>query len=105
MYTLLKISAVKGEPKVYIDLPGLLRIGDSVALRFTLSRNTMGRTEVLEVNGRFRVESVGVDAQCWPHRQVVSVDPIGGAPSWRAVRKTLPRGCRMAPAKNERAPI
>jgi hypothetical protein len=105
MLTMLKIIGVKGEPKVLIDLPGLLRIGDPISLRFKLSRVTLGRSEILDVNGRFRVDAVGLDASSWPRKQLVSVDPIGSAPSWQAIKKNPPKGRRLPPAKSERTSI
>jgi len=98
MLTLLKLSDVNGEPSVKIDLPGPLRVGDPISLAFVAKRINGGRHEVLEVEGSFRVESVGLDASSLPHRQLVSVSCLGKVPTWRSVRKPS-SGRRLGPAK------
>lgn len=87
MLTVVQLSDVTGQPKAKLDLPGPLRIGDPVALRFRLERQNGGRFEVLEVDHRFRVSAIGVDASSSPQRQLLSLDSVEKAPTWRAVKK------------------
>jgi|SRR6478609_3650174 len=105
MLSVLKIDDVHGEPKVRLELPSLLRKGDPIALRFRLERANGGRHEVLNVNGRFRVTAVGLDASFTPHRQLLTVEALEVAPIWVAVKKssTVPR--RLAPAVSPRTPV
>jgi hypothetical protein len=105
MLSVLKIADVSGEPKVKLDLPGPLRNGDLVALKFRLERKNGGRYEVLDVNGRFRVTAVGFDASLAPHKQLLSVEAADVAPAWVAVKKpaTVPR--RLSPAVSPRTPV
>lgn len=105
MLTTLKLSDVNGEPKVKLDLPGPLRNGDPIALRFRIERRTGGRTEELDVHGRFRVTAVGFDGSASPPRQLLSVESMGTAPTWRSVKKrnVVPR--RLGPAKAPKTPI
>lgn len=87
MLSVVQLKDVTGEPKVKLDLPGPLRLGDPVALRFKLERTHGGRFEVLEVDHKFRVSAVGVDATSWPHRQLLALDSVERPPTWRSVKK------------------
>lgn len=105
MLTIVKLSDVNGGPKVMLDLPGPLRNGDPVALRFSLERQTGGRSEILEVNGRFLVTAVGFDASSSPPKQLLSVDTAGKAPTWRSVKKRALEPRRLGPARFPRTSI
>lgn len=105
MLSILKLEDVNGEPKVKLDLPSPLRIGDVVALRFRIDRTNGGRTEVLEVNGKFRVTAIGFDVTRPPAKQLLSVSSTGGSPTWRAVKKRALVSRRLAPAVSQRTPI
>lgn len=88
-----------------IDLPGLLRIGDPIALAFTIRRvNEGGRHEVLWVRDRFLVEQIGIDSSSRPHRQLLSVTSLGKPATWRSVRKSSSER-RLGPAIHPRTPI
>lgn len=87
MLSVVQLQDVTGQPKAKLDLPGPLRLGDPVALRFRLERNHAGRCEVCEVNHRFRVAAVGVDATSWPQRQLLALESVDKPPTWRAVKK------------------
>lgn len=111
MLTIVKLEDIPGAPKVKLDLPGPLRIGDPVNLpRLRLTRVTPeGRQEVLEVDSpssRFRVVAVGIDSSFAPPRQLLSVQsaqpPI---PTWRAVKKRPEGRQRLSPARSPRTPI
>lgn len=80
--SLLVLSEVAA-PQVKLDLPRV-RVGDHLNLQFRLERQQNGRSEVLDVQGEFRVTKVVLQVD---GRQVVHVDAIGKAPAWRAVRK------------------
>ncbi len=105
MLTIIKLADVNGEPRVKLDLPGLLRNGDPLALRFLLERQTGGRSEILEVNGRFQVTAVGMDASTSPPKQLLSVETAGRVPAWRSVKKRLLGPRRLGPARFPRTPV
>lgn len=104
MLSIVKLSDVNGEPKVMIDLPSL-KNGDPIALRFASVRHTAGRTELLEVNGRFRVTMVGYDASGASHKQLLSVDCVDKAPTWRSVKRPLSEARRLGPTHFPRTEI
>lgn len=104
MLSIVKILDVKGDPEVKLDLPAL-KIGDPVALKFSVERKNGGRMEVLEVNGRFRVKEVGIDAQRAPQRQLLSVEAADKPPTWRSVKKRSSVSRRLCPARFPRTPI
>jgi hypothetical protein len=105
MLTIVKLADVNGEPKAKLDLPGPLRIGDPVALRFLLERQTGGRSEILEVHGKFLVMAVGFDASTSPPKQLLSVETTGRVPTWRSVKKRLLGPRRLGPARFPRTPV
>lgn len=87
-----------------MDLPQL-RIGDRLTLAFVLKRQQGGRKEVLDVKGEFRVSSLGFDTTSGAARQKITVEAVGKAPSWRAVKKGSDPPRRLAPAKSPRTVI
>lgn len=95
--TQIEMSDVVGKPKVRMTLPVPLRIGDRIQLRFQLQRTNGGRTEVLDVQGDFRVLSVSFDATRAPPRQILQVESTTKAPSWRAVRRAPAPSPRLGP--------
>lgn len=109
MLTVVKLGDVNGEPKVKLDLPGPLRVGDPINLpAFTVERTTPeGRRELLEVDSRiFRVTAVGLDASSWPQRQLLSVETaMGQPPTWRSVKKRQTARRRLPPAVFPRTPV
>ena len=107
MLSVVKLSEVNGQPTVKLDLPGPLSIGDPIGLRFRIERQNNGRSEVLEVNGQFRVEAVGFDNATLPHKQLLSVGtgPATGTPVWRSVKSRTSPSRRLSPAVSPRTPI
>lgn len=111
MLTVVKLEDVAGEPKIKLDLPGPLRIGDPISFPcFKVERTTPeGRREVLEVDGRqcrFRVTAVGLDASSGPPRQLLSVESSQNRPpQWKAVKKAPAGRKRLSPARSPRTPI
>ena len=104
--TLVEMGDVADKPKVKLDLPSPLRIGDRLQLRFRLARMNGGRSEVLDVQGEFQVRSVSFDASSGSARQIISVESTGAAPSWKAVKKSsLPPPRKLGPAKVPRMVI
>jgi hypothetical protein len=93
--SIVELADVLGKPKVKMDLPSPMRIGDKVKLRFHLSRQNGGRSEVLDVNGDFQVRGVSFEMA----RQCLSVESLGAAPAWRAVKKTLSPVRKLGPAR------
>ena len=82
--SVIELADVPGKPKARMALPVPLRVGDRLALKFKLQRQTGGRTEVLTVDGEFRVGTM-IIAQ--DGRQTLSVESVSKAPSWKAVKK------------------
>ena len=85
MLTLVELLDVEA-PKVKLDLPGPLRLGEHVSLSFCLTRKNGGRQERLEVNGDFKVSSVGFQQSQDSNRQWIKVTSEGVVPHWRAVK-------------------
>jgi hypothetical protein len=104
MLSIVKLSEINGEPKVKLDLPRL-HVGDPVRLRLRLERDHGGRSEVLEVDTKFRVTAIGFDASSGPTRQLLSLEPSDKAPTWRAVKKARPGARRLPPAVFPRTPV
>lgn len=105
MLTILKFNDVAGQPRVKLDLPHG-RLGDPLGLKLRLERENNGRTEVLSVNGRFRIAAVGLDEN--GAKQLISVECIDPAPSWVAVKKRplLAAVARvLGPSRFPRTPI
>jgi hypothetical protein len=100
--TRIKLDDINGKPTVLLSgVPAPLRVGDPLGLRFRISRQTNGRSEVLEVNGQFRVSAVGFDLSVQPRRQLLTVESIGKPPTWVSVRRPPPRA-PLAPAISPR---
>jgi hypothetical protein len=102
--TLLELSDVPNKPRVKMDLP-TLRVGERLRLAFTLKRQHGGRSEVLEVTGEFRIVTASTDASSGQARQLLAVEAIGKAPSWRAVRKSAEPARRPPPARFPRTVV
>lgn len=93
--TLLDLTDVPGCPRVKLVLPVPMRLGDRVRLAFKLRRQNGGRSEVLEVNGDFRVQSAHLSVE----HQSLSVEALGKAPAWKAVRREGLAVRRLPPAR------
>ena len=102
---LVEISDVADKPLVKMDLPSTLRLGDRLKLRFKLQRQHGGRSEVLEVSGDYRVSNVWVDTSEGSGRQHLSVEAVGKAASWVAVKKRAEPSRKLALAVSPRTPI
>lgn len=105
MLTLLELSDVTGKPKVKLDLPAPLRVGERIRLAFHLRRHNGGRSEVLEVNGEFKVTAIGLDLAIYPHRQILTIDSVGVVPHWKAVKRRGPISRVLPPARAARKTI
>lgn len=110
MLSIVQLQDVPGEPKIKLDLPGPLRIGDPVRLpAFRLRRQTPeGRHEQLEVGAscRFRVTAVGQDASTAPPRQLLSIEIAAGpTPAWKAVKKLPVTRRKLPPTHFPRTPV
>jgi hypothetical protein len=101
--SLLTLSDVKDAPVVRKELPGPLRLGDMLLLRFVVRRRHGKRTEELRVDGEYRVTSVAFDARFGTH-QVVSVEATKVTPSWRSV-KNVPERRVLPPARAPRTVV
>jgi hypothetical protein len=97
--SIIVLSEVAGAPKVKLDLPSL-RLGDRLSLRFRVKRQHGGRSEVLDVDGEFRVRALSFEAGST--RQLLEVETTGKVPSWRAVRSAPEFKRVVPPAKSPR---
>lgn len=97
--SILELSDLAEPVRVKIDLPPV-RIGDRVSLQFSLRRKHLGRHEVLDVQGEYKVTSHVVDTTKPATCQIVQVASLGKAPSWRAVKARQPP--KIAPARSPR---
>jgi len=88
-------------PRVKMALPPL-RQGDKLQLRFKLERIKNGRTEVLDVQGEFRVTSVSLTTD---QRQEVAVESTGKTPSWRAVKRRPTPTRKVGPTRFPRTVV
>lgn len=86
--SIVEFTDVSGKPKVKMDVPSPLRIGDVLHFAFRLRRQNGGRTEALEVLGKFRVTSVSFDATSGVSHQLLGVEAAGATPSWKAIKKS-----------------
>jgi hypothetical protein len=103
--TRIKLDDVNGKPMVLLSsVPSPLRVGDTLGLRFRVARQSNGRSEMLEVNGQFRVTAVGFDLAAYARRQLLTVEALGKAPTWVSVRRP-PQKTRLAPAVSPRTPV
>ena len=100
--SLVVMSEVIGAPRIKLELPSTLRLGDKLALKFKLKRTNQGRSEVLEVQGDFRVSSVSYDGM----RQILEVETVvGKVPSWRAVKRSSEPRRIVPPARSPRTVV
>lgn len=99
--SLLELTEVPGCPKAKLTLPVPLRAGDRLKLAFKLKRMNGSRLEVLDVAGEFRVASVGIT----PEHQSLSVESVGKAPAWKAVRREAPHQRVLPPARFDRTTV
>jgi hypothetical protein len=104
--SIVKLSDVRGEPAAKLDLPGPLKIGDPLGLKFRVERKNGGRTEELVVDGQFRVTAVGFDTASGAQRQLLSVEAAYGKPPvWHSVKNPSEPPRRLSPARSPRTPI
>lgn len=99
--TFLEFIDLSPAPRVVADLPSL-RIGDPLTLRFHLERMHLGRREVLEVDGEYRVTKLQNSIHSRGFRQIAQIAATGKAPFWRAVKLQTPRSvcpARFPPTK------
>jgi hypothetical protein len=83
--SLLKLEDIENLAPVRINLPAPLPIGTRIKLRFPLQRRNGGRTEVLQVDGEFKVTAVVIDAR-GDAKQLVSVSAVGLVPTWKSIK-------------------
>ena len=88
--TLLKLEDFDGLAPIRISLPAPLHIGTKLKLRFPIQRKNGGRTEVLNVDGEFKVTAVVIDAR-GDAKQLVSVAAVGAAPTWKSIKNPATR--------------
>jgi len=98
--TIVELADVNGRPQVKQDFPVPLRIGDQVALRFKIRRQNGGRTDVLEVDHRFKVSAIGLDQRSGQTRQLVAVEILHGKPpAWHSIKNEAPARRKLGPAR------
>lgn len=97
--TVLELIDVRNRPKVRLDLPYPLRIGDRITVSFCLQERFNGRLNVLEVQGDVRVVSVSFDATN-SLLQKISVEAADGQPFvWKSVKSPRDPARPLGPAK------
>jgi len=96
---------VAGQPQVRLDLPGPLRLGERVRLKFTLRRKNATRTEELKIEGEFKVTAVEVDASGAYPRQLLSVETTAVRPTWKSVKNDPPFRRKLPPARFPRTVV
>ena len=84
-----------------MDLPSPLRIGDKLKLHFRVKRAHGGRSEVLDIDGEYRISVLSFEA----NRQILQVESLGIVPSWRAVKRTPEFKRVIPPAKSPRTVV
>jgi len=97
--SILEFSDVKNSPKVNILLPGPLPLGAKLLLEFNLTRKHGTRTEILNVSGEFRVTSSVIDTRQGTPRQLISVEGVRVAPTWRSIKNPSLTKRKLSPAK------
>jgi len=100
--SIVTLNDVAGQPRVKMDLPSPLRLGDKITLHFRIKRMNNGRSEILDVDGEFRVASISFEAGS--NRQILVVEKAesGKVPSWKAVKKTPEFKRVVPPARSPR---
>lgn len=98
--TIVELADVAGRPRVKMALPPL-GLGDRLTLRFCLSRTNGGRSEVLDVRGDFQVRGRRAEGV----HICLSVESLGVAPAWKAVKKTQGASRKLGPARMPPTPI
>jgi hypothetical protein len=100
--SIVTLSDVAGQPRVKMDLPSPLRLGDKIALHFRIKRSHNGRSEILDVDGEFRITALTFEAGS--NRQILAVEKTetGKVPSWRAVKKAPEFKRIVPPARSPR---
>ena|ERR1700679_2566498 len=98
------LTEVPGAPRAKMTLPPLLRLGDKITLRFRMRRVNKGRSEVLVIDGEYRISSTQYEAGS--NRQILEVESASGiAPSWRAIKKPPEFKRVIPPAKSPRTVV
>lgn len=105
MLSILELSDIEGKPKVKLDLPDLLRMGEKFSLCFCLTRMKQGRSERLVVKGLFQVTQVGYAFEGLPRRQILSIVAVGKTPHWEAVKKVKSPKVKLTPTHSGRTPV
>jgi len=99
MGTVIELIDVKDAPAVKLgdNLPGPMRVGDTITTRFSITRRKDGRTFRLDFNGVLRV--VGVAYAMCPSgsTQELKVESVGVPPTWQAIK--TPPARILPPAK------
>lgn len=60
---------------------------------------------MLNISGKFRVTTVGLDASRRPHRQLLNVESIDKPPTWHSIPKRSQGARRLGPAVHPRTPL
>lgn len=98
--SIVELGDVQGKPRMKMDLPSPMRIGDRVKLHARLSRQNGGRSEVLDISGDFQVRSVSFDASDGLPRQLLVVESSAVAPVWKAIKRGPPSTRKLGPARS-----
>ena len=102
--SLVEFSDVKDSPRVRMTLPGPLSLGTRLLLRTVVRRKNGTRSEELRLEGEFKVVSSSFDVT-GASRQVVSVEAVRVAPSWKAVKNAPASQRKLPPARAPRTVV
>lgn len=104
--TIAELSDVNGCPSFHVPLDGLVRVGERVGMKFRLTRRHGGRTEMLDVDGDFRVLTVRLALTAGGPRQMLTMEAASGkAPVWKSVKNPAPGRRVLPPARFPRTPL
>jgi hypothetical protein len=102
--SIVDFSDVKDSPRVRMTLPGPLTLGTRLIIRTLVRRKNGSRTEELRIDGDFKVVSSSFDVT-GSSRQLVTVEAVRVAPSWKAVRNVSASRRKPPPARAPRTVV
>lgn len=102
--SIVEFSDVKDSPRVRMTLPGPLPLGTRLLLRTVVRRKNGTRNEELRIEGEFKVVSSSFDVT-GPSRQVIAVEALRVAPTWKAIKNVPTPRRKPPPARAPRTEV
>lgn len=103
MKSFLVFEDLKEPTLIRMDLPSPIPIGTPINLSFCVMRRNRGRSEELRIQGTYKVTHLVLEQEGKTFYQKVSLVSTGIAPSWRAVKKPIPR--KLAPTRSPKTEV